>query len=359
MDSYRFEDALSGSTVTCGYPGLDALKVSGAQDVGSCTSLFFPGCSLINYGLPLVSAVYDLLANAGRVDGQSLLCCGKILSYEPNGRELRAAFEVQLIDHVVRAGVERIVAACPNCAKALRACLAADERTAGVEVVPLPVVLADMGYRVDAQTARDMLDAELEAWPADLSARPRLFMPHDSCPDRDTGEFADGLRALMPDTLVVEGAHNRKRSFCCGSLARAAGKFEAADKQARRHGEEADEVSASAIVTACVSCSFQLTQAQRSVPVFHYLELLFDWRIPWALADQYMKLRFLFDESLGVVEEAGGARPFVGLGAHDAARADATQGDDAKATGDAAMGGAAMDAAAAHASAHADLKEGK
>ena len=126
-------------------------------------TLFFPGCSLINYALPLVKAVYDLLAQAERVEGISLLCCGKILSFEPDGKAVRAAFEDELCAHVAAAGVERIVAACPNCVAALRGALAEDERTAGVEVVPLPLELEALGYRVDAEVAKRLLAAELEA----------------------------------------------------------------------------------------------------------------------------------------------------------------------------------------------------
>ena len=111
--------------------------------------------------------------------------------------------------------------------------------------------------------------------------------------------------------------------MCCGSLARAAGKTEVADRQAKEHGEDAVGLGAAAIVTACVSCTFQLMMAQRKVPVFHYLELLFNWRIDWYHADAYMKLRFLFDDSLGVAKEAQGARSFVGLGGEGAAKEEA------------------------------------
>lgn len=142
-------------------------------------------------------------------------------------------------------------------------------------------------------------------------------------PRQEDGEFADGLRALMPEELLVEGEKVRKRSVCCGSLARAAGKTELADSQAQEHGQDASHLGASAIVTACVSCTFQLMMAQREVPVFHYLELLFNWRIDWYHADAYMKLRFLFDDSLGVEKQGQGARNFVGLGGEGAAKEDA------------------------------------
>ena len=327
MEEYTFEDALAGSVITCTHPDLEVSIAPGADDA-ACASLFFPGCSLINYALPLVQSVYGLLKDAGRVDGISLLCCGKILSFEADGKRVRAAFEDELRAHVAASGVERIVAACPNCVKALREALAADERTAQVEIVALPTVLAELGYRVDAEVARSLLDADLQAageWyearAEELDARrgsegnAALFSVHDSCPDRATGEFADGLRALMPEGMTVDPAHHRKNSLCCGSLARAAGKTEAAAAQSRARGEEAVEAGALAVVTACMSCAFLLSVSQRSVPVFHYLELLYDWRIDWLRADCSMKLRFLFDEPTDGGADAG--RAFVGLGSAD------------------------------------------
>ncbi len=304
MEEYVLEDALTGATVAFdAATGEARLASPGTGELAACPSVFFPGCSLINYALPLVMAVYDTLLEAGSVDGASLLCCGKILSYEPDGDAVRASFEEELRAHVAAAGVGRIVAACPNCAAALRGALAADGATAAVEVVALPAELARLGYRVDAEAAARLVGAE---------GRPARLAAHDSCPDRDRGEFADGMRALLPEGLCVEPAHSRSRSLCCGSLLRAAGKFEAADKMAVRNGEEAVEAGADALVTACLSCAFQLNMAQAAVPALHFLELLYDWRVDWASAGAWMKLRFLFGETLGVAGAEGG-RAFVGL----------------------------------------------
>lgn len=302
---YRFKDALTGSVIECSFPLLETRVEKG--ELEDCTSLFFPGCSLINYALPLVSAVYDTLREQGLADGISFLCCGKILSYEPDGDAKRASFESQLVERLLETKITRIVAACPNCVKALRDAFAADERMAGhpVEVVALPCELARVGYKVDASTASLLVKGSAD--------EPVKLCTHDSCPDRDLGEFADGLRALLPEGLWADPAHARKRSLCCGSLPRAAGKFEAADKLAHRNGEEAIEIGADAIVTACLSCVFQLTYCQPYVQVVHYLELLYGWRIDWSLTGGLMKLRFLFDENLGVEEEAGSGRAFVGL----------------------------------------------
>ena len=302
---YQFKDALTGSTIECDFPMLETRIAHG--EIEPCESLFFPGCSLINYAMPLVSAVYDTLRQQGIADGISFLCCGKILSYEPDGEAKRASFEGQLVERLLETDIKRIVAACPNCVKALREAFEKDERIADrqIEVVPLLAEFAKVGYRVDPGVAAQLIKGD--------AAEPVLLCTHDSCPDRDKGEFADGLRALLPDGLWADPVHARNRSLCCGSLPRAAGKFEAADKLAYRNGEEAVEAGADALVTACLSCAFQLTFCQPYVQAVHYLELLYSWRIDWSLTGGLMKLRFLFDENLGAEEVDDGGRSFVGL----------------------------------------------
>lgn len=301
MDDFVFDDALAHSQVTCTFPGLETTQEY-KEDIAPCTSLFFPGCSFLNYGMPLVRAVYDFLAQAGRADGISLLCCGKILQYEPMAEVVRPAFEQQFRDHLRETSIKRIVAACPNCVVALRTLLAQEDATRDIEVVPLTVEIADMGYRLDPDTCLRVARQDERLSEADSV----LFSVKDSCPDRATGEFAESLRRLIPEGLWVDPAHNRKTSVCCGSLPRAAGRYEAAAKCCQTNHQDAIEAGANAIVTPCMSCSFLLSNLVRELPVFHYLELLFDYRIPWDYADQYMKIRFLFDD-------ADGARGFHGL----------------------------------------------
>ncbi len=321
MDDFEFVDALTGDLVTQSYRTGELSVAKDAARPGA-ESIFFPGCSMINYAMPLVQAVYGTLSQHGLVDGISLLCCGKILSYEPDGDAVRASFEQQLRDRVAEAGVRRIVCACPNCVKAMREAFAPDARTSGIELAVLPQVLADVGYRVDAGVAARLL--------ADDEGRGVLLCVHDSCPDRDYGQFADGLRAILPEGAWVEPAHCRRKSVCCGSLPRAAGNAKAADKCADICGREAVEASADAIVTTCMSCAFQLNMAQAHAPAVHFLELLYDWRIDWSSVGAWMKVRFLFDETLGVTERGGASgRTYAGLGsASDASRGDGEAAHD-------------------------------
>jgi len=169
--------------------------------------------------------------------------------------------------------------------------------------VPLVSELVDMGYRVDAEVAAGVARQD----PRIGETEDVVFCAKDSCPDRETGEFAEGLRAIMPEGMVVDPEHNRRKSLCCGSRPRAAGRMEAAVKSCAMNHEEAKAAGANALVTACMSCTFLLSVLTPDLPVYHYLELLYDYRIPWEYSDQYMKLRFLFDSSLGT-------REFYGLG---------------------------------------------
>ncbi|MDO4502063.1 MAG: heterodisulfide reductase-related iron-sulfur binding cluster [Coriobacteriia bacterium] len=326
METYEFDDVLAGTKVTCAFPGLDTTVADNPNAPQTCESLFFPGCSFLNYGLPLVQSVYETLLQGQAVEGISLLCCGKILSYEPNGDQLRADFEEQLRIRIAQMGVKRLVCACPNCVKALRDAFAGDERVAEVEIVALPQLLGELGFTVQPRTAKEVFArreaearwyanefaSEEEFFAAIENALDPVFAVHDSCPDREVGEFADGLRALMPEGMCVDPAHCRKKSVCCGSLPRAAGKFAAADKAAKLNGAEAVEAGANALVAPCISCCFQLQMTDIAVRPYHYLELLYGWAIDWRATGGLMKLRFLFDENLGADDQRS-SRKFVGL----------------------------------------------
>lgn len=332
MDEIRFVDALTGATVVYDSTTGNLAVGHDGDGVPACKSIFFPGCSMINYAMPLVAAVQSTLEQHGEVDGISLLCCGKILSYEPNGDEIRASFEDQLRDHLAETSIERIVCACPNCMLALRNALAADDRTAHIQLTTLPQLLVKLGYRIDPKTtARIIKDDE------DASV---LLCVHDSCPDREFGEYAEGLRDILPSDMWIDPEHARNRSICCGSRPRAAGNIKGADKCADINGREALAVSADALVTACMSCTFQLNTAQQHLRAIHFLELLYDWPIPWRVAPPWMRVRFLFDDVMGATElDEESARTFESLEADAGAgvELDAQQVADAVAATDVAL----------------------
>ncbi|MEG0071721.1 MAG: (Fe-S)-binding protein [Raoultibacter sp.] len=292
MGDQVFVDVLTESVIVLDDPLPMRQAIGSAGATKECASLFFPGCSALNFAAGLMQKAYDQLFALGAVDGISLLCCGKILAFEPDAQTVRPAFEKRLTDSVAAHGVRRIVAMCPNCVETLREVLAADPATAAVQVVALPQVLREKGLRID--------EGALER-----KSPHTVFAVHDSCPDRSRGEFATALRALFPQGTLVETAHNRTTSFCCGSLARAAGNARAADVAARKHGEEACEAGAHVLVTSCMSCAYQLATGQSDALVCHYLELLFNEDIDWTGMPPFMKTRFLFEELHGAREYHG------------------------------------------------------
>ena len=332
MATYIFTDALTNRDITMGYPGLNAnviphekgtrsdgdRHVLPAQTIHGDQAIFFPGCSFLNYALPLVDAVYDTLLQQGEVNGISVLCCGKILDFEHQTDEVIEDFNKSFADHVVEVGIDRFVVSCPNCYDTLQRIFETDERCAHVKVEALPVVLARIGYRIDGNELRRHVVQSLgeQGFEATNPGTIQVAV-HDSCPDRKYGVFADGVRALFAQNDISELSHTRSHTRCCGSLARAAGKMDVADRMALRKADEALEVGASAIVTSCMSCVNQISGVVKAanlqnhdhpMVIYHYLELLYSWDIPWAYVGSYMKLRFLFDDL-----EAGTSRSFMGI----------------------------------------------
>jgi Fe-S oxidoreductase len=304
MDEYTFKDALTGAIITFDYVSGKTYVIEDSDKPVKTKALFYPGCSFINYAIPLVSSVYETLRKNNLCDGISVLCCGKILSYEEDGVARRASFEQALVERIKECEIETIICACPNCVQAMIQAFSIDPYTAHVEIKALPQVLADAGFKVDTACANKLILGS-----NDRNAR---LCVHDSCPDRGYGHFADGIRSILPDELWVDPKHCRSRSICCGSLPRAAGKYKQANKCALINASEATEVGADAIVTSCVSCALQLSAVQKDIPLVHYLELLYNWRIDWNNASSWMKTRFLFEGSLGV-EDTESTRRFIEL----------------------------------------------
>ncbi len=311
MDEFRFLDVLAGREVFVSSDGTTARAAAVAQPDAACESLFFPGCSLVNYAPALVAVLADYLADAGTATSTSLLCCGKILDYEQDGRRRRDAFDERLRKAVSKAGVRRFVVACPNCAAALRR--AFDGVDDAPEVAALPRVLAEMGCRIDEAAVRLVLAAKGVSLPEGRTVR---LWVHDSCPDRGVGDFARGVRALLPEGSVAND-DPAQSAGCCGSTARAAGKEQAALAAGRRRAEAAANAQADALTTACMSCAASLTMAQNDLPVVHYLELLCDYPLDWRSLARPMALRFLLegDEAPEAQTPCGGAggRPFINL----------------------------------------------
>lgn len=293
MSVYEFDDVLADSHITIESDSYSSEGVA-AIEGRECTSLFLPGCSFLNYNPSLVSLLYKRLESTGDADGITLLCCGKILDFEEE-EDIKSSFQIELVKRLLDRGVKRIVAACPNCVTELRMLLASHEEADDIEVIALPVLFREEGLTIDKDSVMQVVKKD-----EDQPLKDEHFLAiHDSCPDRKTGEFAESIRALFASELLVEMKHNRKNSFCCGSLANAFGKPNVAVSQAQKHGQEAVECKADTIVTYCMSCAHFLGTMQEDVPVHHYLEFVFNQHFDWRKTPPYLSMRFLFSETHG------------------------------------------------------------
>ncbi|MCL2889432.1 MAG: (Fe-S)-binding protein [Eggerthellaceae bacterium] len=285
-----FTDALAGSEIRICGPAFTSEK--SAEGPSACSSLFFPGCSFLNADAALVAQVYSCLLEHRAVGGISLLCCGKLLRFGEAVESVLPAFQKKLVESIRHCRVERIVTACPNCVAEFRKAFRLYAPDLAIEVLPLSQVLCDLGFRIDADMLAAGQDPEGKA--LQCLALP-LVAVHDSCPDRKSGEFAGSVRALFSPEMLVEMAHSRRESICCGSLANAAGRKELATSQALENGLEAQEAGAAAIVSYCISCTKYLNKRQNRLPAYHYLEFLFGKRLDWKNISPYLDIRFFFD----------------------------------------------------------------
>lgn len=257
--------------------------------------LFFPGCSFITSAPDLVATVEKALQDAGICSGISLVCCGKILDFGRGYADLKDELQTTLKQRLLAVGVKEIVTACPNCAVELRKMLEVDTATNHIKVTPLPQVLSDKGMHVDEATIKKLWE------PVSVDdGEPYCLTVHDSCPDREKGEFAQAVRELLSTQQVVEMKHNRKTSFCCGAIAQANGKDRLVQDQIKNRVTEAQEIASSAIVTYCMSCSRYLGARQQTLPTYHYLEFMFGKRIDWKNISDHVEFRLTFDEEKGV-----------------------------------------------------------
>ncbi|MDR3762814.1 MAG: (Fe-S)-binding protein [Acidobacteriota bacterium] len=211
-------------------------------------TLFFPGCSVATYAPQIVHAVYDWLRAQGMAVGVTELCCGKVL--ESIGLEARTAqLKRYLLAQLRAAGATRLVTACPNCHASLSGALE------GIEVISLYSLLRDAGV--------------------ELSGSQKLTI-HDSCADREKGQFGGELRAMLGSHPLVEMEHSRQETICCGSggiVPMVAP--ELCSQRAQRRIEEFERTGAECMVTQCMSCSRRLSSQAQTGQVRHCLELLF------------------------------------------------------------------------------------
>lgn len=179
----------------------------------------FPGCNFLSFFPETTDALVRLLAPQGI--GVIYDCCGKPIG-DLGLRDAERKNRDALRQRLRQAGVERLIALCPNCYHSLRTC-------PDIAVVSIYEFLTELG-----------MDHVITEEPVPL------FLP---CPDRETGKLLSEIRRFLPNAAPIEGVQ------CCGLGGCAAGKEpELAAAFSKKISARAFPV----VYTYCASCTGQL-----------------------------------------------------------------------------------------------------
>jgi len=229
--------------------GLGKERAEVAYFVG-CVGSFFPR----SYKVP--QSLVQIFDRAG-VDyallGGSEWCCGYPMFI--NGEMERARDLIQHNVEAVRAmGVKKVVTTCPSCFHFWKH--------------SYPAALETENLGVEVQHATEFLADLLEAGDVKLGELRQNVTYHDPCDLGRKGGVTEAPRrvlAQIPGLRLVEMAENRDSSHCCGG----GGNLESfapdmGQAVARSRIQQAADVGAGTLVSACQQCERTLSNAVRA-----------------------------------------------------------------------------------------------
>ena len=215
--------------------------------VSQSGAVFWPGCALMQLDPAILMKTAEVLRRAEPELGFSACCCG-----QPTRYLSEAAYPARrdkLSARLGRRGVERIYAVCPNCAKQL-------EQLGGVEVRRVWNLLAGHIRKVD-----------IAGWTG-------VAALHDPCPLRDQPEELGAARKLLElaGARIVEPAHNREKTICCGNIQMLRTRDPEKSGQLRRR--RTAEFPPGLPVTSCCEGCLDAFRSE-GLETLHLLEILF------------------------------------------------------------------------------------
>jgi NADPH-dependent glutamate synthase beta subunit-like oxidoreductase len=218
---------------------------------GRCKRLFFPGCALPAIAPKRTLEVYDELRRHYRGTGVLMYCCGAPVGLLGMDDEFALARET-ILCMAESVGAEELIAACPDCARTLQACLGELKITTVWELLA-------------------------ETWQPLRQHEGAVVSVHDSCRARGEPGIRTAVRRLLADGggTVEEIEYAGERARCCGLR----GMIDEVDADlsrdiARRCAAE----SALPMVTYCAGC--QMALAGSGKEAIHILDFLLasDWQ---------------------------------------------------------------------------------
>jgi Fe-S oxidoreductase len=249
------EDNASRLAWTANLPG----GSDGLDNAPSCEMIYFVGCVSamfpMSYGIPQNFArILSSTDVSFTTLGDTEWCCGYPLLMAGQLEQARKSVRHN-IERMRKSGASRLVTTCPSCYHMWH--------TVYPDLVDEP-----LGFEV--VTASEVVADLLQQGRLNLAAprRPGIVTYHDPCDlGRKGGHYDEPREALkrVPGFEFVEMQNNREHALCCGG----GGDLETFDPDlvsqvAARRIQQAAEVSASYLVSACPQCVRTLTKAARA-----------------------------------------------------------------------------------------------
>ena len=220
-------------------------------------TVFYLGCSLSHIYTDLTQTT--LLSDYPMVGGMKYCCGGYV---HRNFGDKEAIIKGQtLLGHFRATGVKKIITFCPGCDRMLQ------------DVYP--AIVPD--FDIEVQNISDFLLEKHRSGNLDFPNKlNRTVAFQDSCGwrsiDPSIYEAPRQLLAAMGAT-VVEMAHNRKQSICCGAPLNTKNPA-LGDKLAKKRADEAKAAGADTISVACTGCfAVNKKASEQGIDVYNITEL--------------------------------------------------------------------------------------
>ncbi|MFZ5568945.1 MAG: (Fe-S)-binding protein [Thermodesulfobacteriota bacterium] len=210
-----------------------------------CDTVFFPGCTFSGTRPRTTRHVFSLLQELIPNLGLVMDCCNKI-SHDLGRQNHFAAMFNPMRDFLIRHGIRRVLAACPNCY----------------------ILFKTYGTALQVETIYEHISRN--GVPGNPGGHGPVTI-HDPCPLRREDDVHNAVRDLAGRMgfSLRESKHKRDRTLCCGeggSVGFVRGDL--ADEWRRRRRQEAEELP---VLTYCAGCAGFLGRDMRT---FHIADAL-------------------------------------------------------------------------------------
>jgi len=218
------------------------------------STMYFAGC-YASYRNPKIAKATVGILKEGGVDvaylGEEEWCCGVPQLWDGN-RDLAEKLIMHNVEALKAAGVKRVIASCAGCYHTLKSEYPAIAGRLPFEVVHSSEVIDEL-----IQSGKIHLDQEVKG----------KFTYHDPCHlGRHEGVYEQprSILGAVKGAEVIEMFRSKETSWCCGGGSVVAVAFpELASDIAVDRVEEAKEVGAEAIISACPLCENGLNSSGR------------------------------------------------------------------------------------------------